>query len=191
MLTEIAITLSKSQIAKIKKVAQDVEAPLRIRLSKDQVSSDAGEHKIFLGVRNLDRVTKAREKGKGTIVEFTKEEKEQNMKQGGFLGAILGALSNPIVSALAAPLIGSVAGKAIDFFTGGKKEAAPAPVAEAPVRRVPTRRVVEDDDDDDDVVTDITMPAKSKKKGGLLFTSDMEGRGVKKIPPPPTLFFTT
>src|SRR5579885_1278982 len=187
-LTERKITLTPSQIQKIHKSLKDPEQPLRLRLSYEALTSPDGVHKLYLGAQNTHKVEKKLSQQKGALILLTKEEREYNLKHGGFLGALLG---NPIVSALAGPVLGAVASKAIDLFTGSKSAPAPAPEVAAPKPR-PVR--VQEDDEEEPSVSEAPALRRSKKGGILYAAGDEQGRGLKgptKIPPPGKLLFTT
>ena len=186
-LTERKITLTPSQIQKIHKSLKDPEQPLRLRLSYEALTSPDGVHKLYLGAQNTHKVEKKLSQQKGALILLTKEEREYNLKHGGFLGALLG---NPIVSALAGPVLGAVASKAIDLFTGSKSAPAPAPETVTVAKPRPVR-VQEDDEEPEEPPATL----RRSKKGGILYAAgDEQGRGLKgptKIPPPGKLLFTT
>src|SRR5579885_596907 len=186
-LTERKITLTPSQIQKIHKSLKDPEQPLRLRLSYEALTSPDGAHKLYLGVQNTHKVEKKLSQQKGALILLTKEEREYNLKHGGFLGALLG---NPIVSALAGPVLGAVASKAIDLFTGSKSAPAPAPEAVTVSKPRPVRVQEEEEEPEEPPAT-----LRRSKKGGILYAAgDEQGRGLKgptKIPPPGKLLFTT
>src|SRR5579885_2941934 len=155
-LTERKITLTPSQIQKIHKSLKDPEQPLRLRLSYEALTSPDGVHKLYLGAQNTHKVEKKLSQQKGALILLTKEEREYNLKHGGFLGALLG---NPIVSALAGPVLGAVASKAIDLFTGSSSrreppesqslsKSAPAPAPETVTVAKPRPVRVQEDDEE-------------------------------------------
>ena len=102
--TAYGLSLSSGQKQKLA-TAFRKRAPTSVRLSKTQLS---GPDKVLLTKRQITRIEKAKRAGTGVEIDFSTTQMRQ--QQGGFLGALLPALTRigaaalPYLSKAAAPL---------------------------------------------------------------------------------------
>lgn len=171
--TPVKLALSADQAKKIRDAVHS-KTEVGINVTPEMVGS--GEYTLRLGKRNYSALQSNLQKGKGMKLRLTKGELSENAKDGGFLPALAGLLSNPVVGAIAAPVISGLAGSAFNAIKGliGGKEEKPAKSRKAPAKKKPA--VIDDDDDDDD-------DEGSGVRGGLLYANGNVGSGIKtKLP---------
>ena len=140
---KVKLHILKGQTDKIKKTIQE-QSDVSIRLSHSDLE---GEHILALTKSQLNKITKAYEKGTGVTLKLSKKQLAYNAKvEGGFIGALLpllgmlgSTLATRVVPALATGLlagVGSSAGSAMVDKIAGRGVVYPASSVVCPASSV-------------------------------------------------------
>ena len=103
------VNLTENQIQKLRQAINANCSATSIKIGADDLD---GDHTIFLTKAQYKKLQNAQEQGKGLTIRMSSKQLKYNVKQGGFLGALL-------------PAIGAVGRMVAPAFLGVAKKSAP------------------------------------------------------------------
>ena len=108
------VNLTENQIQKLQQAINANCSATSIKIGADDLE---GDHTIFLTKAQYKKLQNAQEQGKGLTIRMSSRQLKHNVKQGGFLGALLPAIG--AVCRMVAPALLGVAKKALPHLATG------------------------------------------------------------------------
>ena len=108
------VNLTENQIQKLRQSINANCAATSIKIGADDLD---GTHKIFLTKAQINKLENARGRGKGLTIRMSSKQLKHNVKEGGFLGALLPMLAG--VGRAVAPAVIGLAKKALPSLATG------------------------------------------------------------------------